>query len=39
MTVLLTIIIALGLCALGLGGAFVGWRAHQMYVDNGGRDE
>lgn len=36
MTVLLTVLIALGLCALALGGAFVGWRAHQVWLDNGG---
>lgn len=39
MTVLLTVGFALGLCALAVGGIVLGWRAHQVYLDNGGRDD
>lgn len=39
MIVLPTIVIALGLVAIAALGVLLGWRVHQMWVDNGGDDD
>lgn len=39
MTVLFILAAACALSLLLAGGVFLGWRLHQVWLDNGGRDD